>query len=42
MGPDHLSRLELGENGRPFDDQLPNEDLFRIEVPSNSLQTTPC
>ena len=38
MGPDHISRLELGENGRPFDDQLPNEDLFRIEVVPNYLE----
>jgi hypothetical protein len=28
VGPDHLSRLELGESGGAVDDQLPDADLF--------------
>jgi hypothetical protein len=32
VGPDHLSRLELGESGGVVDDQLPDADLFRIEA----------
>ena len=32
VGPDHMSRLENGENGRSLDDQLPDADLFRVEA----------
>jgi hypothetical protein len=32
VGPNHLSRLEIGESGGPVDDRLPDVDLFRIEV----------
>jgi hypothetical protein len=28
----HLSRLELGESGGEFDDQLPDADLFQVEA----------
>ena len=32
VGPDHLSRLENGENGGSLDDQLPDADIFRVEA----------
>ena len=32
IGPDHLSRLEIGENKGSLDDQLPDVDLFQIEA----------
>jgi hypothetical protein len=32
VGPDHLSQLESGETGGVVDDQLPDADLFKIEV----------
>ena len=32
IGPDHLSRLENGENGGSLDDQLPDDELFRVEA----------
>ena len=32
VGPDHLSRLETGENEGSLDDQLPDVDLFRVEA----------
>jgi hypothetical protein len=31
-GPDHLSKLELGESGRAVDDKLPDANLFRVEA----------
>ena len=49
VGPDHLSRLETGENEGPLDDQLLDADLFRVEaVPdyladiANYLTTRQC
>ena len=32
VGPDHLSRLETGENDGSLDDQLLDADLFRVEA----------
>ena len=32
VGPDHLSRLETGENEGSLDDQFPDADLFRVEA----------
>jgi hypothetical protein len=32
VGPDHLSQLESGESGGVVDDQLPDENLFKIEA----------
>ena len=32
VGPDHLSRLAMGENDGSIDDQLPDADLFRVEA----------
>jgi hypothetical protein len=32
VGPDHLSRLELGESGRVVDGQLLDGDIFCIEA----------
>lgn len=32
VGPDHLSRLETGENEGSLDDQLPDANIFRIEA----------
>lgn len=32
MGPNHLLRLETGENEGELDDQLPDAYLFRIEA----------
>ena len=32
VGPDHLSWLETGENEGSLDDQLPDADLFWVEV----------
>ncbi len=36
--PDHLSRLELGESGGSYDDQLSNAHLFHVEVVPNYLE----
>jgi hypothetical protein len=36
--PDHLSRLESGESGGAIDDQLPDADLFRVEVVPEYLE----
>jgi len=38
VGPDHLSRLELGESGGSYDDQLSNAHLFHVEVVPNYLE----
>eukprot|EP00253_Pinus_taeda_P030970 PITA_30970 len=38
VGPEHLSRLESGENEGPLDDQLPDADLFQIEAIPNYLE----
>lgn len=38
VGPDHLSRLEIGENEGAVDDQLPDVDFFRIEVIPDHLE----
>ena len=32
VGPDHLSRLENGENGGSLDDQFLDADIFRVEA----------
>jgi hypothetical protein len=32
VGPDHLSRLELGESGGVVDDQLPDAYIFKVEA----------
>ena len=40
VGPDHLSRLENGENGGPLDDQLLDADLFRVEEIPDYLEQT--
>jgi hypothetical protein len=32
VGPDHLSRLELGESGRDVDDQLRYANIFKVEA----------
>jgi len=32
VGPDHLSKLGLGESGGAVNDQLPDVDLFRVET----------
>jgi hypothetical protein len=36
--PDHLSILESGESGKEVDDQLPDEDLFRVEAIQEYLE----
>ena len=38
VGPNHLSRLEIGENDGEIDDQLLDADLFRIEAIPNHLE----
>ena len=38
VGPDHLSRLEKGENGGSLDDQLSNANLFRVEAIPDYLE----
>ena len=37
MGPDHLSRLEMGEEAIGIEDELPDAHLFRIEVVPQEL-----
>ena len=32
VGPDHLSRIDIGEEPIGVDDDLPDAHLFRIEV----------
>jgi hypothetical protein len=32
VGPDHLSRLELGESGRDVDDQLRYEIFSKLKL----------
>lgn len=38
VGPDHLLRLEIGENDGAIDDRLPNVDLFKIEAIPDHLE----
>jgi hypothetical protein len=38
VGLDHLSRLESGESGGEFDDQLPDEEFFRIKYITKYLE----
>jgi len=38
VGPDHLLRLDTGENEGVMDDRLPHADLFRIEAISDHLE----
>ena len=38
VGLDHLSRLKSRENGGPLDDQLPDLELFQIEVIPDYLE----
>jgi len=32
IGPDHLSRIEIGEEPTNIDDNLPNAQLFAIKI----------
>ena len=37
MGPDHLSRLEIGEEAIGIEDELPDTHLFRLEAVPQEL-----
>ena len=38
LGPDHLSRIELGEEPNSFDNGLPNVQLFSIQMVDDYFQ----
>lgn len=37
MGSNHLLRIESGEAGGNLDDELPNAQLFRVEIVPDQL-----